>query len=238
MRVLLAEDEKRLNRIVKRALEGEGYAVDSVYDGEEARYLAEATQYDVIILDVLMPKKNGFQVCQELRQQRITTPILMLTARDDVEYRVHGLNLGADDYVVKPFNFNELFARIRSLLRRGTEVKTSKLEAGDLVLDTATREVWRGPRRIELTSKEYAILEYLMRNQNRVVTRTMLEEHAWDYEFDSAPNIIDVYIHRLRRKVDQAGETSLIQTIRRAGYRLRPAQDTQNTPEASDAINP
>jgi len=169
----------------------------------------------------MMPKKDGIEVCQELRAKKINTPILMLTARDAVEDRVKGLDAGADDYLVKPFAFNELLARIRALLRRNGMTKSPELKVGDLVLNTLTREVWRGQRAIELTTKEYVILEYLMRHPNVVVTRRMLEEHAWDYDFDSLSNLIDVYIRRLRRKIDVKGEQSMIQTVRGAGYRLR-----------------
>jgi DNA-binding response OmpR family regulator len=221
MRILVVEDERRLCSIIKRGLLEEGYAVDTTYDGEEGEYLAENTPYDLIILDIMLPKKDGIEVCQELRLKRVNAPILMLTAKDTVEDRVKGLDAGADDYLIKPFAFNELLARIRALLRREGFSKSSKLQVGDLVMDTLTREVWRGQRKIELTNKEYIILEYFMRHPNIVITRTMLEEHAWDYEFDSISNLIDVYIRRLRRKVDERGQASLIQTVRGAGYRLK-----------------
>ena len=221
MRVLVVEDERRLASIIKRGLIEEGYAVDAVYDGEEAQYMAETTTYDIIILDIMLPKKDGIAVCQDLRAKKINTPILMLTARDSVEDRVKGLDSGADDYVIKPFAFSELLARIRALLRRESLSKTPKIQVGDLLLDTLTREAWRGDRKIDLTTKEYSILEYFMSHPNMVITRTMLEENAWDYEYDSMSNIIDVYIRRLRRKVDEEGEDSLIQTVRGAGYRLK-----------------
>jgi len=221
MRILVIEDERRLCNIVKRGLLEEGYAVDTAYDGEDGEYLAETTPYDLIILDIMLPKKDGIEVCQELRLKRVNMPILMLTARDTVEDRVKGLDAGADDYLIKPFAFNELLARVRALLRREGLSKSPRLEVGGLVMDTLTREAWRGQRKIELTSKEYVILEYFMRHPNMVITRTMLEEHAWDYEFDSMSNLIDVYIRRLRRKIDEGGQTSLIQTVRGAGYRLR-----------------
>ncbi|MCL4458775.1 MAG: response regulator transcription factor [Chloroflexi bacterium] len=221
MRILVLEDERRLCNIIKRGLLEEGYAVDTAYDGEDGEYLAESTPYDLIILDIMLPKKDGIGVCQELRLKRVNTPILMLTAKDSVEDRVKGLDAGADDYLIKPFAFNELLARIRALLRREGFSKSPRLQVGDLVMDTLSREVWRGQRRIELTSKEYVILEYFMRHPNMVITRTMLEEHAWDYEFDSMSNLIDVYIRRLRRKIDERGQNSLIQTVRGAGYRLR-----------------
>jgi DNA-binding response OmpR family regulator len=221
MRVLVVEDERRLASIIKRGLIEEGYAVDTVYDGEEAQYMAETTTYDVIVLDIMLPKKDGISVCKDLRAKKINTPILMLTARDSVEDRVKGLDSGADDYVIKPFAFSELLARIRALLRRESLSKTPKIQVGDLLLDTLTREAWRGERKIDLTTKEYSILEYFMSHPNMVITRTMLEENAWDYEYDSMSNIIDVYIRRLRRKIDGEAEDSLIQTIRGAGYRLK-----------------
>ena len=221
MRILVVEDERQLAGIVKRGLLEEGYAVDNAYDGEEAQYMAENVPYDLMILDLMLPKKDGIAVCRELRAKRVKTPILMLTARDSIEDRVKGLDSGADDYQIKPFAFSELLARIRALLRRETLPKTAKLQDGDLVMDTLSREVWRGPRKIELTTKEYSILEYFMRRPNMVVTRTMLEENVWDYDFDGMSNIIDVYIRRLRRKIDEVETESLIQTLRGAGYRLR-----------------
>jgi DNA-binding response OmpR family regulator len=221
MRILVVEDERQLARIIKQGFQEEGYSVDNSYDGEEAQYMAENMTYDLIILDIMLPKKDGITVCRELRNKRINTPILMLTARDSVEDRVKGLDSGADDYLIKPFAFSELLARTRALLRRETLPKTSRLEAGDLVMDTLRREVWRGTRKIELTAKEYSLLEYIMRHPNMVVTRTMLEENVWDYDFDGISNIIDVYIRRLRRKIDEGETESLIQTLRGAGYRLK-----------------
>ena len=221
MRVLVVEDERRLAGILKRGLLEEGYSVDVAYEGEEAQYAAESTPYDLIILDIMMPKKDGIAVCRDLRAKKVNTPILMLTARDAVEDRVKGLDSGADDYMVKPFAFSELLARVRALLRREAAPRTARLQAGELVMDTLTREAWRKQKKIELTTKEYSILEYFMRHPNAVVTRTMLEEHAWDYEMDVESNVIDVYIRRLRRKIDEDGEDSLIQTVRGAGYRLK-----------------
>jgi DNA-binding response OmpR family regulator len=223
MRILVVEDERRLCGIIKRGLLEEGYAVDVAYDGEEGEYMAESTPYDLILLDIMLPKKNGIEICHELRRKEINTTILMLTAKDTIEDRVKGLDAGADDYLVKPFAFNELLARIRALLRRTGSSKSPKLQVGDLVLDTLTREVWRGQRVIELTSKEYTILEYFMRHPNLVITRTMIEDHAWDYEYDSMSNIIDVYIRRIRSKIDEKGQDSLIQTVRGAGYRMKAA---------------
>lgn len=221
MRVLVVEDSRRLAGIIKRGLLEEGYAVDSAFDGEEAEYMAETTPFDVIILDIMLPKKDGVAVCRDLRAKNVNTPILMLTAKDSVEDKVSGLDSGADDYLVKPFAFSELLARLRALLRREVLPKTQKFQVGDLSLDPQSREVWRDGSRVDLTAKEYAIIEYFMRRPNAVVTRTMLGESVWDYEFDGISNIIDVYVRRLRRKIDREGETSLIQTVRGAGYRLR-----------------
>jgi DNA-binding response OmpR family regulator len=221
MRILAVDDDRRLCAIIKRGLLEEAYAVDLAYDGEEGEYLAEVNPYDLIILDIMLPNKDGIEVCQELRAKKVNTPILMLTAKDTVEDRVRGLDTGADDYLVKPFAFSELLARVRALLRREGMFKSPELRVGDLTLNTLTRHVWRGQRPIELTTKEYVILEYFMRHPNVVVTRTMIEEHAWDYDFDSLSNLVDVYIRRLRRKIDTEGEDSLIQTVRGAGYRLK-----------------
>ena len=221
MRILVVEDDIQLADVIKRGLLEQGYSVDNAFDGEEAQYMAEKVPYDLIILDIMLPKKDGIAVCRELRTRRVNTPILMLTARDSVEDRVKGLDSGADDYQIKPFAFVELLARARALLRRDALPKTGKLEHGNLVMDTLTREVWRGPRKIELTTKEYSVLEFFMRRPNVVITRRMLEENAWDYEFDGLSNIIDVYIRRLRRKIDESETESLIQTVRGAGYRLR-----------------
>jgi len=221
MRILVVDDDRRLCAIIKRGLLEEAYAVDLAYDGEEGEYLAEVNPYDLIILDIMLPNKDGIEVCQELRAKKINTPILMLTAKDTVEDRVKGLDTGADDYLVKPFAFSELLARVRALLRREGISKSPELRVRDLTLNTLTRQVSRGQRPIELTTKEYVILEYIMRHPNVVVTRTMIEEHAWDYDFDSLSNLVDVYIRRLRRKIDNEREDSLIQTVRGAGYRLK-----------------
>lgn len=221
MRVLVVEDSRRLAGIIKRGLLEEGYAVDNAYDGEEAEYMAETTPFDVVILDVMLPKKDGLAVCRDLRGKNVSTPILMLTAKDSVEDKVIGLDSGADDYLVKPFAFSELLARIRALLRREVLPKTQKFQVGDLSLDPQSREVWRDGSLLELTAKEYSILEYFMRRPNAVVTRTMLGESVWDYEFDGLSNVIDVYVRRIRQKIDRDGQASLIQTVRGAGYRLR-----------------
>ena len=221
MRILIVDDDRRLCAIIKRGLLEEAYAVDLAYDGEEGEYLTEVNPYDLIILDIMLPSKDGIEICHELRAKGINTPVLMLTAKDAVEDRVRGLDTGADDYLVKPFAFNELLARMRALLRRDGIPRSPELKVGDLTLDTLTRRVRRGQRSIELTTKEYVVLEYLMRHPDAVVTRTMIEEHAWDYDFDSLSNLVDVYVNRLRRKIDNKGEESLIRTVRGAGYRLR-----------------
>jgi DNA-binding response OmpR family regulator len=221
MRILVVDDDRRLCGIIKRGLLEETYAVDLAYDGEEGEYYAETNSYDLIILDIMMPKKDGLEVCRELRTKGVNTPILMLTARDTVEDRVKGLDTGADDYLVKPFAFSELLARVRALLRREVTSRSPEIKVGDLCLNTLTREVRRGEDEIELTNKEYVILEYFMRHPNVVITRIMIEEHAWDYDFDSLSNLIDVYIRRLRRKIDRKGSESIIQTVRGAGYRLK-----------------
>ena len=221
MRILVVEDSRRLAGIIKRGLLEEGYAVDNAFDGEEAQFMAETSPCDLIILDVMLPKKDGLTLCRELRAKGVNTPILMLTAKDSVEDKVAGLDTGADDYLVKPFAFSELLARIRAVMRREILPRPQKFQAGDLSLDPQSREVWRDGGRVDLTAKEYAILEYFMRRPNALVTRTMLGESVWDYEFDGLSNIIDVYVRRLRRKIDKEGEASLIQTVRGAGYRLR-----------------
>jgi DNA-binding response OmpR family regulator len=220
-RVLVVENDRRLSGIIKRGLLEESYLVDTVYDGEEAMYMAETSPYNLIILDTMIPKKDGIAVCQELRAKKVNTPILMLTARDSIEDRVKGLGSGADDYMVKPFTFSELLARLRALSRREIPVKTPMIQVGNLVLDTSTREAWRGQRKIDLSTKECFILEYFMRHPNMVITRTMIEENAWDYDFDSTSNFIDAHVRRIRSKIDEEGNDSLIQTIRGAGYRLR-----------------
>ena len=221
MRVLVVEDERQLAGIIKRGLLEAGYSVDNAYDGEEAQYMAENTPYDLIILDIMLPKKDGVAICRELRLKNVNVPILMLTAKGSIEERVAGLDSGADDYLVKPFAFGELLARLRALIRREASSKTSDLQVGDLIMNTLTREVWNRQKRVELTTKEYSILEYFMRHPNYVITRAMIEENVWDYECDNISNVVDVYIRRLRRKLDEEGAESLIQTVRGAGYRLR-----------------
>ena len=220
MRMLVVEDERRITAFIKRGLEEEQYAVDVAYDGEEALDWAAVVDYDLIVLDVLLPKKDGIEVCRELRAQGNKVPILMLTARDAIEDRVRGLDSGADDYLVKPFAFQELLARIRALLRRSGEIKTTRLQVGDLALGTLTHRASRGGQVIELTAREYALLEFLMRHPGQVLSRTQISEHVWNYDFFTTSNVVDVYIRYLRRKVDKGFERKLIQTVRGAGYKI------------------
>ncbi len=203
----------------------DGYAVDSAFDGEEGQDLAEMTPYDAIILDLMLPKKDGVDVCRDLRKHRVNTPILMLTARDTVDDRVLGRDSGADDYLIKPFALNELRARLRALLRRESGDKSSILAVGDLRLDPAGHQVSRAGRPIELTAKEFALLEYFMRNAGRLITREMAEDHIWNYDFDGTSNVVDVYVRRLRRKIDDPSEVKLFETVRGAGYRLSSPQE-------------
>jgi DNA-binding response OmpR family regulator len=220
MRVLVVEDEHKLNRTICQALREESYAVDAAYDGDAAEELSEINDYDLIILDIMLPKKDGLQLCAEIRRRGDTTPILLLTAKDSFEDRVQGLDSGADDYLVKPFHMGEFMARVRALLRRESHAKSTKLHVADLELDTSSHRVTRGQMPIELTSKEYAMLEYFMRHPDQVLTRTMISEHVWDDDFESFSNIIDVYIRRLRRKIDDSSATKLLHTIRGSGYLL------------------
>jgi DNA-binding response OmpR family regulator len=221
MRILLVEDNRRLNASLKTSLVEDGYAVDAAYDGVEGQEMAEMTPYDVIILDIMLPRRDGLQVCRELRALRIKTPILMLTARDAVEDRVTGLDCGADDYLVKPFAMQELRARLRALLRRDSAEKSGLLTFADLTLDPAAHTANRSGSTIQLTAREFALLEYLLRNHNRLVTREMAQDHVWSYDYAGASNLVDVYIRRLRRKVDDPFPVKLIQTVRGAGYRLQ-----------------
>ncbi len=225
MRVLVVEDERKIADFIHKGLTEHGYAVDVAYDGEEALEWPLVADFDLIVLDVMLPIQDGVEVCRSLRQRGVRTPILMLTAKDAVEDRVLGLDSGADDYLVKPFAFAELLARLRALTRRQPAVLGSQLQIGDLVLDTTTRKVCRAGSDMELTTKEYVILEYMMRHPSHVLTRTMIAEHVWSYDFDNASNVIDVHIRNLRRKVDSQFPAKLIQTVRGAGYRItgRPA---------------
>jgi heavy metal response regulator len=220
MRILVVEDEKKVASFLQKGLEEEYYAVDCAYDGEEALYMVEANDYDLMILDIMLPKIDGLEVLKGVRDKKVPLPVLMLTAKDSVEDVVKGLDAGGDDYLTKPFAFAELLARVRALLRRKEREPAGELQVADLVLDPVTHAVSRGGREIELTAKEYALLEYLMRQVNRVVTRTMISEHVWDYHFDPMTNVIDVYVNHLRNKIDLNSSQRLIHTIRGVGYML------------------
>ncbi len=220
MRILLVEDDERIARFIRKGLSESGYAVDLVTDGNEAVAQALSSAYDVIVLDVMLPGLDGFGVLGTLRAQGYTVPVLVLTARDALEDKVQGLDAGADDYLTKPFSFAELEARIRALLRRGTGEASARLAMADVVLDPITRAVTRGSAAIELTPKEYSVLEYFMRSAGRVLTRTMVIEHVWQYQFDTDTNLVDVYVNRLRRKLSDS-DGQLLQTVRGVGYTLK-----------------
>ena len=220
MKILVVEDEERVAQFIQKGLKEEGHAVDVAYDGEDGGFLAEVNDYDLIILDLMLPKKNGLQTCKEIRDHGVNTPVLMLTARDSVEDKVRGLDAGADDYLPKPFAFEELLARVRALLRRQSESKTPTLKIADLELDPMSRQVTRSGKPIRLTTKEYALLEYLLRNPKKVLSRTLIGEHVWDMNFDPESNVIDVYVSHLRTKVDKGFEPPLIHTLRGQGYIL------------------
>ncbi len=220
MRILVVEDEKKVASFIKRGLEQESYAVDIVHDGLEGEHYARVNDYDAIILDIMLPKKNGLDVLKDLKDAGVDTPVILLTARDSVEDRVKGLNLGADDYLTKPFAFEELIARLNVMMRRGGS-GLPVLKFSDLSLDPATRRAKRGEKEVELTVKEYALLEYLLRNPNRVLTRALIAEHVWDQSFDSETNVVDVYINHLRAKVDSDPSRRLIHTVRGVGYVLK-----------------
>ena len=221
MRVLVVDDDRKLASMVRRELTDDGYAVDVAHDGEEGLGFADAGVYDLILLDVAMPGMDGLTVCRRLRERKIGTPVLMLTARDGVDDRVSGLDSGADDYLVKPFSFRELGARVRALTRRVVPGRDTVLRAADVEVDTIAHEVRRGNHPVDLTSKEYAILEYFLRNPNRVLTRTQIAEHVWDYDFAAMSNVIDVYVGYLRRKLADDRAPRLLRTVRGAGYQLR-----------------
>lgn len=224
MRVLIVEDERKISAYLKRGLEEQGYAVDTAFTGREALDYADAAPYDVIILDILLPEMDGVTVCRELRQRGNRTPILMLTARDSIDDRVNGLDAGADDYLVKPFALKELLARLRALTRRSSDQpKSPILQVADLTLDTLTRRVKRNNKIIELTAKEFAVLECLMREPDRVLTRTQIADHVWNYDVYNQSNVVDVYIKNLRRKIDDGFALKLIHTVRGAGYRISAA---------------
>lgn len=221
MRILVVEDEKDLRNIIKKRLVREHYSVDVCGDGEEALDYIEMTSYDGILLDIMLPGKDGFTVLKEVRQMGDATPILLLTARDGIDDRVKGLDLGADDYLIKPFAFEELLARIRVMMRRKPQYVTNQLEISDLILDRDTRIVTRAGKEIRLSSKEFMLLECLMRNQNIVMTRRQIEQNAWNYDFEGGSNVIDVYIRYLRKKIDAGYEKKLIHTVRGTGYVMR-----------------
>jgi two-component system, OmpR family, response regulator len=221
MRVLVAEDHLKMASLLRRGLVEEGYAVDVVPDGQEAVVRATATEYDVIVLDVMLPKLDGFEVCRRVRASGVWSPVLMLTARDAVEDRVNGLDAGADDYLTKPFSFAELLARLRALSRRGPVERPALLEVGDLRLDPSTRRVWRGDDEISLSAKEFALLETFMRRPGQVLGRFELLEHVWDYAYENRSNVVDVYVRYLREKVDRPFGALSIETVRGVGYRLR-----------------
>jgi heavy metal response regulator len=221
MRILVIEDEKKVARFIQQGLEEEHYFVDVSHDGKEGLTMAETGSYDILIIDIMLPEQNGIEITRELRAEQITTPILMLTAKTATEDKVAGLDSGADDYLTKPFAFAELLARVRSLLRRGSQEKTTQLTAADLELDTVTHRARRAGKIIELTAKEYALLEFLLRNKDRVLSRTIIAEHIWDYHFDTGTNLIDVYINHVRNKVDSGFELKLIHTVRGVGYVLK-----------------
>lgn len=226
MRVLIVDDERKITAYVKRGLEEQGYAVDAAYTGREALEWVDVVAFDVIVLDVMLPEVDGVTVCRTLRERGIRVPILMLTARDTIDDRVIGLDAGADDYVVKPFAIKELLARLRALTRRATDApKSTIIKVADVTLDTSTRRVKRGEKVIDLTAKEYAILECLLREPERVLTRTQIADHVWNYDVYNESNVVDVYIRNLRRKLDDDFALKLIHTVRGAGYRLSAAGD-------------
>jgi len=223
MRVLVAEDEPKMAGLIRRGLTEEGYAADVAATGDDALWMAEATDYDAIVLDVLLPGTNGFDVCRQLRKGGTWAPILMLTARDSVDDRVAGLDAGADDYLTKPFSFAELLARLRALVRRPALERPTVLEVSDLRLDPATHQAWRGETELELSTKEFRMLEVFMRRPGDVLSRLYLLEHCWDYGYENRSNVVDVYVRYLREKIDRPFGQQSIETVRGAGYRLRKA---------------
>jgi two-component system copper resistance phosphate regulon response regulator CusR len=223
MRILIVEDDRKVGGFLVKGLREEQYAVDLCREGEEAVHQAEVESYDVIILDIMLPGMDGFEICRDLREKRILTPILMLTAKDSLEDKVTGLAGGADDYLTKPFSFEELLARIRALMRRDKDYKTGVLKSADLELDPMRRTVFRGDRTIELTAKEYALLEYLMRNQGRIVTQTQILDHVWDRDYEGTSNVVNVYLNRLREKINKGFKTRLIKTVRGIGFTIEGA---------------
>ena len=221
MRILVVEDEKKVASFVKKGLEEDYYSVDVALDGKEGSRLAFSDEYDLIIMDIMLPFKDGISILKDLRKEKITTPVLMLTAKDDISDKVLGLDSGADDYLPKPFAFDELLARVRALLRRNNSEKNVIIKVDDLELDTQLHKAFRKGQEIFLTPKEYSILEYLMRNKNHVISRVKLSEHVYDYHFDSDTNVIDVYINKLRNKIDKGFDTTVLHTVRGIGYMLK-----------------
>ena len=221
MRLLVVEDERKVASFIKKGLEEEGYAVDLASDGETGLTMSLDGVHDLIILDINLPKMDGLGILQELRNKKVKAPVLLLTVRAAIEDKVIGLDTGADDYLTKPFAFQELLARVRALLRRRADAESPLLQVADLTLDPATRLVSRGNQEIELTAKEFALLSYFMRNPGRVLTRTMIAEHVWDYDFDPMTNVIDVYVNYLRKKIEAGGEPKLIHTVRGVGYVMK-----------------
>jgi two-component system, OmpR family, response regulator len=221
MRVLVVEDELKMASLLRRGLVEEGYAADVARTGTDALWMAQATEYDAIVLDLMLPGIDGVEVCRRLRRAEVWSPVLMLTARDAVDDRVAGLDAGADDYLPKPFSFAELLARLRALVRRGAAERPAVLEVGDLRLDPATREVRRGETEIQLSAKEFALLETFMRRPGQVLSRLLLLEHAWDFAYENRSNVVDVYVRYLRDKVDRPFGRESLETVRGAGYRLR-----------------
>jgi two-component system OmpR family response regulator len=228
--VLIVEDEVKMAGLIRRGLREEGLSADLACKGEDALWMAGSIQYDAIVLDVMLPGIDGFETCKRLRNEGVWAPVLMLTARDGVEDRVAGLDGGADDYLAKPFSFAELLARLRALARRGSVQRPAVLTAGGLTLDPSTRQVWRGPDEIFLSTKQFAMLETFMRRPGEVLSRYQLLEHAWDYEYENRSNVVDVYVRYLREKVDRPFGVKSIETVRGAGYRLRPDPNTVECP--------
>ena len=221
MRILIAEDEKDLNAIIKKKMESEGYCADSCFDGEDALYYLEQADYDAVIMDVMMPKKDGFQVVEEYRKNGGKAPVLFLTARASVEDRVYGLDLGANDYLVKPFSFAELMARVRAMTRKNSDSVSNIFTLGDLTVDISAKRVTRGNREIRLSSREFALLEYMIKNVGRVLSREQIETNLYNFDYEGGTNVIDVYIRYLRKKIDEGFDDKLIHTVRGSGYVLR-----------------
>src|SRR4030088_1459793 len=238
MRLLLVEDDPHIARLVAKGLREQSYAVDVATTGEDALYQVDINTYDLILLDVMIPAPDGFQVCRKIRASGKRMPILMLTARDAVDDRITGLDHGADDYLTKPFEFRELLARLRALMRRSVELRPPQITIGDMVLDTAAQSVSRAGKTIPLTAKEYALLEFLARNAGRVVGRAEIAEHVWDETFDPFSNLIEVYVNRVRRKIDFASRKPLLHTRRGSGYVLGPLNDSEAVDAEDENVSP